>query len=261
MASEEELLALSEPIADSRGRVKNADTVRTLRAREQWERYDTVIVGQGAQDQSKGWFNNFAGFAAVSQISWFQSRDSNVDLAYTNQKSERYDYAQDIYNCNIEFMSPAYQAEFDTLGESQKEALIIWTQELPKAMGFETLLADADIIAQGPGTAFMAGRGNAGGFATDTGASMVSGGNNGLAMRDNSWSFPEPIMIAAKAKLTVRAYIASPIKNLLAQLPGPGTVEIPNGLGGYITVPNWYGIRVSFRGPRYLQLRGARSAA
>lgn len=261
MASEEEMIAASEPISDSRGRVKNAEAVRALRAREQWERYDTVIVGQGAQDQSKGWFNNFAGFAGVSQISWFQSRDSNVDLAWTNQKSERYDYAQDLYKCNIEFLSPAYQAEFDSLGEAQKAGLIIWTQELPKALGFEVLLADADIIAQGPGTAFMAGRGNAGGYATDTGSAFVSGGNNGLAMQDNAWSFPEPIMIAAKAKLTVRAFIGAPIKNLLAQLPGPGTIQIPNGLGGYIEAPNWYGIRVTFRGPRYLQLRGARSSS
>ncbi len=261
MASEQELLALSEPISDARGRVTNAADVRALRSREQWERYDTVIVGAGAQDQSKGWFNNFTGFAGVSQLSWFQSRDSNVDLAWTNQKSERYDYAQDLYNCNIEFLSPAYQAEFDSLGESQKEALMIWNQELPKALGFEVLLADADIIAQGPGTAFMAGRGNSGLVATDTGSPLVSGGTNGLPVRDNAWSFPEPIMIAAKAKLTVRAYIAQPVKQLLAALPGPGMVTIPKGDGTYIESPNWYGIRITFRGPRYLQLRGARSAS
>jgi hypothetical protein len=67
-------------------------------------------------------------------------------------------------------------------------------------------------------------------------------------------------MIAAKAKLTVRAYIAQPIKDLLAAIPGPGLSLYPNGTGGYVEKPNWYAIRVTFRGPRYLQLRGARSA-
>lgn len=257
---ETQLEELAKPQSDSRGRVTNAATVRRLRNREQWERFDTIMVGPGAAGVTKGWFETFKDFARVSQVMWFQSRDSNVDAAYTNQRSERYDYAQDLYNFNLEFLASTYDAEFDSLGSSAKAMQNIWCQELPKALGFEVLLADADIIAQGPATAFMAGRGNIGGYATDTGAAMVNGGINGTPNKENGWTFPEPIMIAAQAKLTVRAYIAQPIKDLIQAMEGPGVSLYPDGRGGYVEKPNWYGIRATFRGPRYMQLRGARSA-
>lgn len=249
----------AEPQSDSRGRVMNAADVRRLRNREQWERYDSIMVGPGASQVTKGWFNSFTEFARVSQIMWFQSRDSNVDLCYTNQRSERYDYAQDLYNFHLEFIASTFEAEFDSLGASAKAMQNIWCQELPKALGIEVLLADADIIAQGPATAFMAGRGNSGGYATDTGATLVHGGTNGVPNKENGWAFPEPIMIASHAKLTVRAQIGQPIKDLIQAMEGPGTSLYPNGQGGYVEKPNWYGVRATFRGPRYMQLRGARS--
>lgn len=258
---EDQRAAASEPKPDTRGRVTNATAVRMLRNKEQWERYDSVVIGVGASSQSKGWFDTFQGLARVSQISWFQSRDSNVDTCWTNQKSERYDYAQDLYQLMVEFLCPTYMAEFSQDGAAAKYAQLLWTQELPKALGMEALLADADIIAQAPATAFPAGRGNIGMFATDTGASVLNGGNNGVATRENSWLWPDPVMIAAVAKLTVRAYIGQPINNVLREMPGPGISKIPKGDGTYIDVPNWFAIRCTFRGPRYMQLRGARSAS
>lgn len=253
---------ISTPIPDHRGRVMNAGPIRALRSREQWERSDTLWIGQGAGDQSKGWFNTFAAAANVSQWSWFQGRDANVDLAYTNQKSDRYDYAQDLYTCEMEFLAPAFQAELaDGNAAAAKAMQLIWTQEIPKALGCEVLLADADIIAQAAATSFMAGKGNTGSWATDSAGSMVFGGTNGVPSRGNAWQWPEPIMIAAVAKLTVRAFLATPLKSVLLNMPGPGVDLIPNGTGGYIEKPNWFGIRVTFRGPRYMQLRSARSAA
>lgn len=253
---------ISTPKPDHRGRVTNSAPIRYLRSREQWERSDTLWIGQGAADQSKGWFNTFAAAANVSQWSWFQGRDANVDLAYTNQKSERYDYAQDLYTCEMEFLAPTYQAELvDGSAASQKAAQLIWLQEIPKALGVEVLLADADIIAQAAATSFMAGKGNFNAWATDSAGAMVNGGNNGAPNKGNAWQWPEPIMIAAVAKLTVRAYVATPLKSVLLNLPGPFNDLIPNGTGGFIEKPNWFGIRVTFRGPRYMQLRSARSAA
>lgn len=259
--SEAQRQAAAEPKADTRGRVTNAGYVRKLRNREQWERYDSIVVGVGARNQSKGWFENFVDLSRVSQISWFQSRDSNVDQCWTNQKSERYDFAQDLYQFMLEFLCPAYMAEFSNDGAAAKYAQFLWTQELPKALGIECLLADSDIIAQAPATAFMAGRGNFGAFATDTAGSLVIGGNNGTPNKENAWLFPDPVMIAAVAKLTVRGIIGQPVNDVLRALPGPGTSSVPDGNGGYITVNNWFAIRATFRGPRYMQLRGARSAA
>ena len=259
--SEAERQQAADPKADTRGRVTNAEYVRRLRNREQWERYDSIIVGNGAASQSKGWFNDFIALSRVSQISWFQSRDSNVDLCWTNQKSERYDYAQDLYQFMLEFLCPAFMAEFAEDAGAYKYAQLLWTQELPKALGTEVLLADSDIIAQAPATAFMAGRGNFGTFATDTAASMVVGGNNGVPAKENCWLFPDPVMIAAVAKLTVRAQIGQPVNDILREMPGPGVSLVPKGDGTYIEVDNWFAIRATFRGPRYMQLRGARSAA
>lgn len=249
--------SVAQPKSDGRGRVTNAEEVRAMRNREYFERYDSVFVYSGAQAKSKGFFDTFAQFANSTRVTWFASRDANIDLAYSNSRTERLDQAQDIYNVNACFYAETHQAQFTDLSPQNQVAVTWWTQELPKYMAFQMLLGDADILAQGTGDRFMAGSGNTGGYAQDTGAAYVNGGNNGAPEKSNGYFFPEPIMLAAQAQLSIIGQIATPFKDALAALPGPGFVEVPNGLGGYIVKPIQYGIKFILRGPRYLQLRGA----
>lgn len=243
-----------------KGRILNADAFRAARSKEQYERYDTVCVYDGAESVTKGWFNSFARFAQGTKITWFASRDANIDLAYSNSTSERLDQAQDIYAVQIAFECDTHQAQFVDLSVQNQAAVTWWTQEVPKYMAFTVQLSDADILAQATGDRFMAGAGNVGGYAQDTGAAYVNGGNNGNADRQNGYCFPDPILCAAQAKLVVIGTLASPMREALQNLPGPGYVEVPKGDGTYVRKPIQYAIKVTMRGPRYLQLRGAYSA-
>lgn len=245
---------------DSGGRILNAEAFRNARSKEQFERYDSMMVFLGAEDKTKGWFNSFARFGQSNQLTWFASRDANVDLAYSNSTSERLDQAQDIYAIQAAFYAETHQAQFTDLSTQNQAAVLWWTQELPKYLALTVKLGDADILAQATGDRFQAGSGNVGGYATDTGASLVNGGNNANADRANGYQFPDPILLAAQSKLVVIGQLATPLKDAFQGLPGPGVVEIPNGLGGYITKPIQYGIKITMRGPRYLQMRSAYSA-
>lgn len=251
---------MDEIQTDNRGRILNAAEFRATRSREQFERYDSVMVFDGAESKTKGWFNTFAAFGRSTRLTWFASRDANVDLAYSNSTGERLDQAQDIYAVQAAFYADTHQAQFTDLSAQNQAAVLWWTQELPKYLALTVLLADADILAQATGDRFQAGAGNVGGYAQDTGASLVNGGNNANADRSNGYQFPDPVLLAAQSKLVVIGQVATPLKDAFMSLPGPGYVEVPDGAGSYVRKPIQYGIKVTMRGPRYLQLRSASSA-
>lgn len=250
-------------LADSRGVVPPAEAadVRELRAAEMWDRYDSVVVGPGASRKSAGWFDTWQDMASADKLEWFSGRETAAGEAYTNQPTERTDWAQDLYQTRIEFIAPIGIGDLETDVNDAQTMPLLFSQMFPNQIAFKVILAESDEILKCPGSHLPAGLGTAYPFISGAAAPGVYGGSNGEPTVQNSWKWPEPIMLAAKAKLTVRATIDAPLRTLLASLPGPGYKQIPNGQGGVIQVPNWYVIRVSNWGPRYLQLRGARSSA
>ena len=117
-----------------------------------------------------------------------------------------------------------------------------------------------------PGIHLPAGVGTTG--AGNAGAGVLNSipGHTGTADNRNTWSWPEPLEVAAKSKIIVSARIDEPILAWLRQLDSlPAQKDIPIvGADGEIdntVYRNWYRIRVWHRGPRYVQLRGARSAS
>ncbi len=244
--------------------------IRATRVAEQWERYDSVVIGPTAKAFDEGWFNTWAEFAAADEIVWFQKRSSNVGRAYSNQQTERTDWAQDFYQTGIEFYAPP------GLGERERDILdqvimpIFFTRELPNRMSFRIALADADTIAEFPGIHCPSGYGTTGVEASQAPAPLMIPGQTGDAHVSNTWKWPEPVMLPAQGRIAVRGRIDQPIKAYLAQLttcpgfkslPLCGPAQPPTGPVSLASYPNWYVIRVFHRGPRYLQLRGARSAA
>lgn len=264
---------MAEETVDSRGRVtpEFAEEVRRTRVAEQWERYDSIVIGPGAKAVDTGWFNTWAEFGAASELVWFTKRDSAVGESYTNQSTERTDWAQDIYQTGIEFLAPT------GLGDRERDVLDqvimpnLFIRHLPTLMPFRVKLADADEIALAPGNHYPPGYGVTGTEASQAPAPLFVGGNVGEAHVSNTWKWPEPVMVPAQGRIAVRARIDEPIVTLLRQLTAcPGFKQIPPcplfPPGGSIpnppiAYPNWYVIKVFHRGPRYLQLRGARSAA
>lgn len=252
-----------EAATDGRGVIGKdlATAIRHSRAAEQWERIDSIVIGEGASLLSRGWFNTWADFANVDQLQWFSGRDTGAGPSYTNQQSERTDYAQDLYQTNMEFIAPVGMADLE---ESVLDAGFtpqMFVNDLPRQMAMRIVLADADEIVKAPANHFPAGFGTSSMFFDGVAAPMVQAGVSGTPEVRNAFYWPEPIMLAAKAKLTMFGSIDAPLRQVLAQLPGPFAKQIPNGQGGFVRYRNWYTIKITFRGPRYLQLRGARSSA
>lgn len=254
---------LGQPEIDRRGIVSQsfAAQVRATRAAEQWERYDSVVIGTGANALDDGWFNTWAAFSQATRFTFFSRRQEQVGFAFTNQPTERTDWAQDLFQMGIEFVAPTGIGTMEDDANDELVTPILWTTDFPNKCSFRVRLADADEIVMAPGSHFPSGFGVEQLFVSAGAAPTAFAGNVGAAHVSNTWKWPEPVMLAAQAKVTVIGEVDNPFRDLLENLPGPGNKLIPNGQGGQITYPNWYYIRVMLRGPRYLQLRGARSAA
>lgn len=249
--------------ADSRGIIPAdlAELIRKSRAEEQWERIDSVVVGRNSSRLSRGWFESWVDLAEADELEWFSGRDTAVGASYTNQKTERTDWAQDIHQVGIEFKAPTGIADIEDEFLDAQIMPLLFVQELPGKMPFKVILADSDQIANAPGDHFPAGIGTSYPLVSAAAAPTVFAGNNGEPIIQNTWHFPLPVMLAAKAKITVAARIDQPLRGAIARLPGPGFKILPDVDGGTVDLDNWYTIKVTLRGPRYLQLRGARSSA
>lgn len=242
-----------------------ADIVRAVRNKEQWIRYDTVVIGEGAATYDDGWFNTWADFANAASIDFFSGRSGKVGKAWTNQTTERYDYAQDIYQMSFEMIAPMGLGDYD---DDPLDTLFfpqLWTREAAQQMSGTVALADADTIFEGPLTHAPAGVGNSGSAYTDSAGPVVNPGTNGVPYMKNTWVWPDPIMIPAKGRLSASVSLANPLKSFLTRYTASPSAMLvpmspPDPAGATIRFPKWFGIRITFRGPRYLQLRGARSS-
>lgn len=248
---------------DERGRVPSdiAATIRDTRVAEQWERYDTILIGPGAAALDDGWFNTWADFANSSQLTWFSGRSTAVGPAWTNQPNERTDWAQDIWQTLVEFIAPAGLADF---ADTQVDATYtpwVFMNDLPNMLTLRMQLAESDDILKIPSCHAPSGFGLTNTSTASSATPVTFPGVQGQAHTSNGFKWPEPVMLAAKSKMTVFGQIDNTIANLLRVLPGPGNDIVPLSESTTFTRPRYYGIRITMRGPRYLQLRGARSSA
>lgn len=249
--------------SDHRGVVQAsfAEQVRAARSAEWWERYDSIVIGPGARELSRGWFNDWQQLAAADRLTFFSGRDSSVGSAYTNQSTERTDWAQDLYHTHVELLAPVGASEIQTQSLDAQTTPLMFAHDLANQLVLTTKLAESDEIAMAPASHYPAGYGAAYGQNSGAASPITIAGTNGEPFIGNGWKWPEPIMLAAKAKLTVVGAIDDPLKSALRTLPGPGFRRVPNGDGTFTEIPNYYVIRMTFAGPRYLQLRGGRSSS
>lgn len=257
-------MAFGQAEADSRGVVPPglAEQLRGIRAQEAWNRFDSVCIDETVGNVP-GWFTSWALFAAADEYQWFSGRAGAVGKSYSNQLTERADWAQDIYGVSIQFIAPPGIADLETDPNDALNLPILFTQYMPRMMSFRMVLAESDEISHAPGEQYPAGYGVTYPLISNAAAPVVSAGNNGEAVVTNMYRFPEPIMLAAQAKLTVVGRLDQPMRGLLQNIVGPGAKLVPTGIPAtpFHRMPNRYIIRVTAVGPRYMQLRGARSAA
>jgi hypothetical protein len=257
---------VTENDKDSRGLLTPAaaDMVRRLRADEAYEIHDSIVVGQGARDLDDGWFNNFSQMANASTLAWFGGRSANVSRALSNQSDSRRDWAFDCYMFSVEyFVITPHNAEFLTDIRDAQLIPDLWVDSLANSMGFRIKLAQADDILEIPGMVAASGVGRTGAVANASVDGVYIQGSTGQAHVSNSWKWPRPVMLPAQGQIAVYSQIDMPLKQLFTALTdAPGTFNIPITPAPFVfESPVWYVIRCRFTGARYLQLRGARSAA
>lgn len=251
------------PAVDARGVVPfdEAARLRGARAREQWERVDSIVIGEGATNTSRGWFNTWQDFASADKLQWFSGRDSNVGASYTNQDGERTDWAQDIYDISVQFIAPPGVGDLETDANDVLNTQMLYGM-LMNQLSLKVILSESDSIANAPADHFPAGFGISYPLQSSQATPVTVLGNNGEPVVGNTWKFPTPIMLAAKSRITVEGRIDNPVKSTFRAIGGPGAKLIPTGVQGqFVRHPNYYTIKITCRGPRYLQLRGARSSA
>ncbi len=250
---------------DERGRVKQsaAAMIRALRVAEAWERYDSVIVGQGAEALDPGFFENFSAFAQADSLRWFSQRASAVGRAYTNQRTERTDWAQDLYFFGIQFYAPPGMGDKDDAPNDTQFWPSMWVKQLAAMMSFRITIAESDEVLVIPGDSAPSGRGVANVFADGSAAPFFNPGTEGIPVLANRWKFPEPIMLPAQAKITVEARVDQPMRAFMSQFTTEPRFKavLNSATNEFVQLRNFFFIRCSFMGPRYLQFRGARTAA
>lgn len=245
----------------------NVEEIRKVRSEEQWVRYDSIVIGPGARDISDTWFNSFSELANANQLLWFTSRRTKeVGFSYSNISGPSEDWAQRIYQTGIEFIAPPGLLGYETQSADAAVLPTIFTTMLPHRMSFQIKVQDLDEILRVPGIHLPGGTGVTGQSQNGAGFLIAEPGQTGDANLRNTWAWPQPVGIPAKSKIEVRGDIDDPLREALRELDTlPGFKKIPILQGNdpvkTVNLANYYQIRIWHRGPRYVQLRGARSSS
>lgn len=240
--------------------------IRKLRSEEAWLRYDSIVIGKGASEITPTWFENWETFANASKLIWFTAgRTEAVGEAYCNLAGQQEDYAQRVFQSGIEFIAPPGYQGFEENVADTGFIQSLFLNMLPNNMSFGIKLQNVDNILRLPGIHMPAGTGISGAVQNGAGALFSMPGHTGDANLRNTWGWASPIGIPSQSKIQYSAEIDDPMKSFLRDLPDnlPGVANLPvivNNELELIEFKNWYTIRVWNRGPRYVQLRGAKSS-
>ena len=239
------------------------DIARGVRNKEQWARYDSILIGPGARSEDAGWFDNWAQLTEAENLTLFAKDRTGANKAFCNT-GEREDFAQTIYGLWGEWFAPATERSALTNTMDQWFARW-WCGEIPRGTFLSVSLSGQDDILRIPATYAPAGHGvteqRVDGAATPT----LNPGTNGGALWKENWLWPIPLGIPALKKIQIQLKMEKRIFNVLRGItnaPGHTQYNVPDPAGaGFttLTFPNRFGVRFGFLGPRYAQLRGAYS--
>lgn len=243
--------------------------VRDLRDKGIWVRYDSVLVGQdGLIPNVPGWNTSFQQLANREEIRFNDGSrtEGTAGPTYCNQSGDTEDWAQDIYQTRVEFFSTFGMEQVDAQGLDAGFMPNYWQQELPRRCSFEIKVADSDGYLKVPGVMLPSNLGVEGSQIGGAAGTLAIPGHTGQADLGVGFIWPEPLKIPAKGKIVTIMRIGFPVRQFLqAMAVSPGAKNIPvpvvpGQVDQLVQYPNTYVIRVSHWGPRYLQLRGARSS-
>jgi hypothetical protein len=247
------------------------EQVRGLRAKEPWVRYDSIVIGPNLPNVP-GWFPNFGAYAASDEVRFNDGSrtEGTAGAEYCNQSGDTEDWAQDIYRTAVEYIAPFGIEDVEQSSFDEAFGPTFWTQEMPRRCIATVSLADTDSILKVPPIMLPSNMGVSDATFGGAGSIFTVPGQTGGNDLKSGWTWPKPVKVPAKGKIIVSIRLGKPVRAFLQAVGifAPSQKGVPMsvvGAGGIILnqivpYPNWYTIRVSHWGPRYLQLRGARSS-
>lgn len=247
------------------------EQTRGLRSKEPWVRYDSVVIGPNLPNV-QGWFPNFGAFAAADGVRFNDGTrtEGSAGPEYCNQSGDTEDWAQNIYRTAIEFHAPFGIEEVEQSSFDEAFGPVFWTQEIPRRCIATMSLQDTDNILRVPPIMLPANLGVSNSVLNGAASIFTVPGQTGADDLRSGWTWAKPVQVPAKGKVIVTINLGKPVRAFLASVGifAPGQKIVPMaavGAGGIIVsqqvpYPNWYMIRVSHWGPRFVQLRGARSS-
>jgi len=237
--------------------------LRDLRASEPWLIYDSICIGPGAGDVDNGWFNSWTEFAAAGdKLKWFFGARKLAPKWATNVSGEREDFSLYLYQGMFEIVVPPGVSGLDRSGVDQTVVPLLVPYLLSTFLSMQMKLGGVDVTLVLPASHLPASTGIVGGR-TDGAAGPTSvPGSVGVPAAQNTWKFAEPQSIPRQGRWSMEGFLDEPARGFLRNLEGPSAKQVPAVVAGGDTAvfPNWTVLRVSMRGYRNVQLRGARSS-
>ncbi len=236
------------------------------RAQEPWLMYDSIVIGRGAKDKVNSWFNTWGEFAKqVNKLEWFGKKRDGVPDWASNITGEREDFSLYFYQFGVELIAPMSGVAEQTASPDVAFMPMQFAYLLSTYMSLSMTQANTDVTLQLP-TAHAPGGVGVDARRVDGAATPAAiPGSNGQLIISNSWHFAAERAIPRQGSWNVKGVIDEPAADFFKELGataggGPGFQQLvisDPGVVRNVLLPNWYVIRLWFRGKRNAQLRGA----
>lgn len=251
--------------------------MKFMNVNESWFLYDTIMVSpyvDSLPHPVPGWYNSFAALGADDDITFFNSRNKSIGLAYNNQESrDQIPFALVAESISVAFLAPACSSQLGDLGQNPFRGRLdtmsgFFAHELPQhaSMIFrvnqdERLKTNCAMVPPGYGEiGFAMGQGDI--AAIGGGGNSVTAGGWGRSHFKYRWEFATGIGIPRRATMAVHIRFVEWARTALQALWGPGNMELwnyvedvppTNELAYYYTA---FLIQVLVQGKREVQQRG-----
>lgn len=248
-----------------------------MNVKEHWYLYDTVAISPYNDllpHPIPGWFSSFNLLSQSDDISFFNSRNKSIGLAYNNQESrDQVPFALEVQSLSVSFIAPTCSSQIGDLGENAVRGRVDqlsawWANELPQHSSAifrvnqdERLKTNCALLAPcyGPIGSAM-GQGDFG--ASGGGNTSVTTGGMGRAHLKYRWEFPAPIGVPRRATIAVTVRLVEWARAVLEEFWGPGGIEFHNYDAGppptstVEFMPSMFMVQCLITGRRQVQQRG-----
>lgn len=212
--------------------------------KEPWFMYDTIGISEWVDDQDHppvGWYSSFADLGAADELTFFDTRNKSIGIAYNNQDSrDQLSFAYIINSISVGFFGPALATLIsratipgDTTSIGRNDALSAWWDlEFPQHCSAilrvnqdERLKTNAAIIGPGYGpVGSCIGQGDMSDPASTIGGmntSVHAGGQSRSALKLR-WEFPNGMGVQRRASMNVSLRLTEWARTALQTVWGPG---------------------------------------